>query len=148
MKAAYFESIAMIEQLHRLYLEIIKNELNRLNNKDINNVQAWLLYNIGDNEPTIGDLINKGYYLGTNVSYNLKKIVENDYAIQEPSPHDARSSYVRLSPKGKELFKNLDQIIENQANLFHKEVGSKKDIEDFSRGLHRMEIFLSRLLSS
>ncbi len=99
----YFEAIQLIERLHRHFLDVLKVELERKAVQDINNVQSMILYNIGDDELTVGELTIRGYYLGSNVSYNVKKMVENGYLIQERSVHDKRSMRVRLSPKGKEL---------------------------------------------
>ncbi len=62
-----------------------------------------ILYNVGEDEMTVGELTIRGYYLGSNVSYNVKKMVENEYLIQERSVHDKRSIRVRLSEKGIEL---------------------------------------------
>ena len=104
MKDSYFEAVVMIERLHRLFLEVVKMELDKLHTRDINNVQALVLYNIGKSQLTVGELTNRGYYLGSNVSYNLRKMVQNDYVLQVPSPHDRRSSHVKLSAKGLELF--------------------------------------------
>ena len=66
----------MVERLHRLLLDVIKDEFERLGIIDMNPVQALLLFNIGDNEVTAGELKTRGYYQGSNVSYNLKKLVE------------------------------------------------------------------------
>lgn len=110
MRESYFESVVMIERLHRLFLEVVKVELDRLGVRDINNVQCLVLYNVGKEEVTVGELTNRGYYLGSNVSYNLRKMVQNQYLVQEPSPHDRRSSHVRLSKKGLELYSKLDEL--------------------------------------
>lgn len=99
----YYESIQLIERLHRHFLDVLKVELDRKNMQDINNVQCMILYNVGEEEMTVGELTIRGYYLGSNVSYNVKKMVENDYLIQERSVHDKRSIRVRLSDKGIEL---------------------------------------------
>ena len=99
----YYEAIQLIERLHRHFLDVLKVELDRKNIQDINNVQSMILFNIGDEEMTVGELTIRGYYLGSNVSYNVKKMVENDYLVQERSVHDKRSIRVRLSDKGKEL---------------------------------------------
>jgi DNA-binding transcriptional regulator GbsR (MarR family) len=93
----YLSSIRLIERLHRQFLEVIKGELDRRGVRDVNNIQAVILYNIADEELTVGELTNRGYYLGSNVSYNVRKMVENGYLIQERSPHDRRSLRVRLS---------------------------------------------------
>ena len=63
----------MVERLHRLLLDVVKDEFERLKILDINSVQALLLFNIGENEVTAGELKARGYYQGSNVSYNLKK---------------------------------------------------------------------------
>lgn len=103
MKESYFETIRLIERLHRQFLEVVKVELDRTGVADINNIQALILSNIGKEELTVGELTNRGYYLGSNVSYNVKKMVENGYLEQERSPHDRRSVRVRVSQKGLEV---------------------------------------------
>ncbi len=147
MKDAYFEAVVMIERLHRLFLEVVKMELDRLHTRDINNVQALVLYNIGQSQLTVGELTNRGYYLGSNVSYNLRKMVQNDYVTQVPSPHDRRSSHVKLSAKGLELFAKLDKVLGNHANFLHKEVGGEQDMENFCQTLRKLEAFWSSLLT-
>ncbi len=99
----YYEAIQLIERLHRHFLDVLKVELDRKGVQDINNVQSMILYNIGDDELTVGELTIRGYYLGSNVSYNVKKMVENGYLVQERSVHDKRSIRVKLSEKGTDL---------------------------------------------
>lgn len=99
----YYESIQLIERLHRHFLDVLKVELDKKGIQDINNVQSMILYNIGNDDLTVGELTIRGYYLGSNVSYNVKKMVENGYLIQERSVHDKRSIRVKLSDKGTEL---------------------------------------------
>lgn len=108
MSTPYFESIQMIERLHRYFLDVVKMELDRKDVQDINNVQAMILYNIGHENMTVGELTLRGYYLGSNVSYNVKKMSENGYIEQERSVHDKRSIRVKLSDKGKELYEILN----------------------------------------
>src|SRR2546427_9679732 len=72
----YLEALTLVERLPRRLLDVIKDEFDRRGRADINSVQALLLYNIGDKELTAGELRTRGYYLGSNVSYNLKKLVE------------------------------------------------------------------------
>ena len=99
MKAAYLEAVALVERLHRHFLEVVKVEMDRLGVRDINNVQALILYNIGNEELTVGELTQRGYYLGSNVSYNLKKLVESGYIHHERSDVDRRSVHVSLTEK-------------------------------------------------
>lgn len=112
MKDTYIESILLIERLHRRFLDVIKADLDRQKIADINNVQTLILYNINSEELTIGELTNRGYYLGSNVSYNVKKLVENGYLLQERSLHDKRSIKIRLSEKGLELCRKIDELYE------------------------------------
>ena len=118
MTTPYYDAIQLIERLHRHFLDVLKLELDRKGIQDINNVQTMILYNIGDDEMTVGELTIRGYYLGSNVSYNVKKMVENGYLIQERSVHDKRSIRVKLSDKGiklrdaiTEMFKRHDEHI-------------------------------------
>lgn len=106
----YFEATQLIERLHRYFLDVVKAELDRKDMQDINNVQAMILYNIGHDEMTVGELTLRGYYLGSNVSYNVKKMSENGYIDQERSVHDKRSIRVKLSDKGKDLYALLEEM--------------------------------------
>ena len=106
----YYDSIQLIERLHRQFLDLLKLELDRRGIQDINNVQSMILFNIGTDEMTVGELTIRGYYLGSNVSYNVKKMVENDYLIQERSVHDKRSIRVRLSEKGMKLRQVIEEM--------------------------------------
>lgn len=103
MSKPYFEIIRLIERLHRHFLDVLRTELRRLGIDDINAVQALLLYNIGENEVVIRDLKDRGYYQGSNVSYNIKALTEYGYITQERSTHDRRSVRLRLTDKGLEL---------------------------------------------
>ncbi|MBI3418992.1 MAG: winged helix DNA-binding protein [Proteobacteria bacterium] len=133
MRHAYLDTVLLIERLHRYYLEVIKIDLDKRNIQDINNVQALILYNIGEDEMTVGELTARGYYLGSNVSYNVKKMTENGYILQEKSPHDKRSIRVKLSEKGLTLHKMMKEQFQKQigalasGNLSEQELGSMND---------------------
>src|SRR5262245_31722463 len=103
MNNAYLEVISLVDRLHRHFLEVVKLELEGLGIHDINNVQGMMLFNIGDAEMTVGELTLRGCYLGSNVSYNVKKMVENGYLSQQRSSHDRRSIHVHLTQKGTKL---------------------------------------------
>ncbi len=113
-RSAYLSAVRYIERLHRQFLELIDMELDRMRLADINNVQSLILFNIGEDEATIGELITRGYYLGSNVSYNVRKLVEAEYLQQERSTHDRRSSRVRLSDKGMHLYKHFQAMFDQQ----------------------------------
>ena len=110
MATKYYDTIQLIERLHRYFLDVVKVELDRLQIMDINNVQAMILFNIGHDEMTVGELTLRGYYLGSNVSYNLKKMVELGYVVQERSPHDKRSIRIKLTDKGIKLCNGLSDM--------------------------------------
>jgi len=99
----YLDSLALVERLHRLLLDVIKDEFERLGQLEINAVQALLLFNIGENEVTAGELKSRGYYQGSNVSYNLKKLVESGFMHHQRCEIDRRSVRVKLTPKGREV---------------------------------------------
>src|SRR5213596_2507435 len=107
MTNGYLEVISLVERLHRHFLEVVKLELDGLGVLDINNVQALMLFNIGDAEMTIGELTLRGCYLGSNVSYNAKKMVENGYLDAERSIHDLRSVRIKVTHKGHILHDQL-----------------------------------------
>ena len=102
----YLEALTLVERLHRRLLDVIKDEFDRRGRADINSVQALLLYNIGDKELTAGELRTRGYYLGSNVSYNLKKLVELGFLDHQRSRVDRRSVRIRLTPQGQEIRKH------------------------------------------
>src|ERR1700689_640012 len=112
MNNGYLEVISLVERLHRHFLEVVKLELDGLGIHDINNVQGLMLFNIGDAEMTVGELTLRGCYLGSNVSYNVKKMLENGYIVQERSSHDRRSVRVRLSDKGLALHGKISKMHE------------------------------------
>ena len=88
LKPLYMEALTLVERLHRRLLDVIKDEFERSGRSDVNSVQALLLFNIGDAELTAGELRSRGYYLGSNVSYNLKKLVEMGFI------HHQRAAFV------------------------------------------------------
>ena len=99
----YLESLSLVERLHRGLLDVVKDEFDRRGRSDVNPVQALLLFNIGDKELTAGELRSRGYYLGSNVSYNVKKLVETGYLSHERSRVDRRSVRIRLTEKGRQI---------------------------------------------
>jgi DNA-binding MarR family transcriptional regulator len=138
---AYYDSINLIERLHRHFLDVLKVELDRLGLQDVNNVQALILFNIGDDEMTVGELTARGYYLGSNVSYNLKKMVENNYLVQERSIHDRRSVRIKLSPKGADLRKKVAALFERQIGMLDKAGFTEAGLKEANDMLLKLERF-------
>ena len=146
VRKPYYETILLIERLHRHFLEVLKTELDRLGIQDINNVQSLILYNIGEDEMTVGELTARGYYLGSNVSYNVKKMVENGYLGQERSPHDRRSVRVRLSEKGLSLRDKISSMFERQVVALDKVGFSDEALLRSNETLRTLERFWSASL--
>ena len=115
-KQTFLDCIRLIERLHRRFLDVVKTELDRLGIEDINNVQAVLLSNIENENLTIGELTYRGYYMGSNVSYNVKKLVENGYLVHERSAHDRRTTRVRLSDKGHLVVGAVNNLFEHNVS--------------------------------
>ncbi len=141
MSTPYFETIQMIERLHRYFLDVVKMELDRKNVQDINNVQAMILYNIGHDDMTVGELTLRGYYLGSNVSYNVKKMGENGYIEQERSVHDKRSIRVKLSDKGKELYAVLNEMFDRHESKLEGTKLTQESFKDTIETLQNVERF-------
>ncbi len=137
----YYESIQLIERLHRHFLDVLKVELDKKSIQDINNVQSMILYNIGDDELTVGELTIRGYYLGSNVSYNVKKMVENGYLVQARSVHDKRSIRVKLSEKGTDLKKILDEMFRRHDEQIEGTEITDDALKALNNGLKMLERF-------
>lgn len=145
MTEDYLECISLIERLHRHFLELVKAELDRLGVEDINNVQSLILYNIGSDELTVGELTNRGYYLGSNVSYNVKKMVENGYLLQERSAHDRRSVRVRVSDKGLDLVGRIDAMYQRHVEGLTPESISPDELKQIASNLRRLDSYWTSL---
>jgi DNA-binding MarR family transcriptional regulator len=144
MTNGYLEVIALIERLHRHFLEVVTRELDGLAIQDINNVQGLMLFNIGDAEMTVGELTLRGCYLGSNVSYNVKKMVENGYIVQERSVHDRRSIHVRLTDKGRKLRDRLSAMHKRHVEMLGQTAITDTDLQGAAVTLHRLERFWIR----
>ena len=142
IRPLYLESLTLVERLHRRLLDVIKDEFDRRGRADINSVQALLLYNIGDKELTAGELRTRGYYLGSNVSYNLKKLVDAGYINHQSSTTDRRSVRVRLTEKGQEVCRVVNELYHRQLkSLQHVGGLAPNDLETLNKALIRLERF-------
>ena len=144
MTNEYLEVISLVERLHRHFLEVVKLELDGLGIHDINNVQGLMLFNIGDAEMTVGELTLRGCYLGSNVSYNVKKMVENGYLVQERSVHDRRSIHVKLTDKGRGLRDQLSGMHRRHVEMLAQTAIAGDDLQNVIVTLKRLERFWIR----
>lgn len=142
--SGYLESLTLVERLHRLLLDVIKDEFERLGILEINAVQGLLLFNIGDNEVTAGELKSRGYYQGSNVSYNLKKLVEMDYMHHQRCEIDRRSVRVRLTQKGRDVRDVVAELFERHAEGIQTDAMIDADrVLDINMTLKRVERYWS-----
>lgn len=142
VKTYYLEALALIERTHRGLLDVIKDEFDRLGRSDVNATQALILFHMGDSELTAGELKTRGYYLGSNVSYNLKKLVDLGYVSHQRSRVDKRSVRIALTPKGKEIRAVVDKLYDRHTRSIG--VVGGLDEAEFTRmtvGLQRLERF-------
>lgn len=142
IKPVYLEALTLVERLHRRLLDVIKDEFDRQGRSDINAVQALLLYNLGDSELTAGELRTRGYYLGSNVSYNLKKLVEMGYIHHQRSRTDRRSVRVSLTEQGKDVAQTVDALYERHTKSL-QQIGEidPDSFAQLNKSLHRLERF-------
>ena len=141
MSDHYLEVISLIERLHRRFLEVVKLELDALRVHDVNNVQALMLFNMGDAEISVGELTLRGYYLGSNVSYNVKKLSESGYLMAERSVHDRRSIRVRLTPKGRTLRSQLSYMLNRHVEILGQTQIRDADLQRAAATLQQIERF-------
>ena len=141
-KKLYMETLNLVERLHRQLLDVIKDELDRRDVREINSVQALLLFNVGDQELSAGELRSRGHYLGSNVSYNLKKLVDLGYVHHTRSETDRRSVLVRLTPKGEAIRDMLRELFVHHLDSLDT-VGNvgDEDLEGLNTTLKRLERF-------
>src|SRR5947209_16950079 len=142
IRPVYLESLTLVERLHRRLLDVIKDEFDRRGRSDVNSVQALLLYNIGDKELTAGELRTRGYYLGSNVSYNVKKLVEMGYLDHQRSRVDRRSVRIKLTEKGADVRDIVEQLYQKHVRTVEQVGGiSGDEFAALNKALHRLERF-------
>lgn len=146
-KPTFLECMQLVERLHRRLLDVIRIRLEEMNKADINAVQALLLYNIGSMELTAGELKTRGYYLGSNVSYNLKKLVEMGYMVNKRSEHDRRSVRISLTESGLQICELVDRLYdEHLAGMLKDDVFDYGKLKDMRLSLREIERFWSEQL--
>lgn len=139
MSKEYIDLTLLIERLHRRFLDVLRTELKRIGVRDINGVQALILANIGDDEIVIRDLIERGYYQGSNVSYNIKKLTDYGYLDQERALHDKRSITVKLTDKGRQVVSGVRELEEKNGMKFLDNIGDPETMTNTIEMLRKLE---------
>ena len=146
MRPRYLKTIKLLERLHRQFLEVIKIELERNKIDDISNIQSLIIMNIGHEEMTVGDLTNRGYYMGSNVSYNMMKLVDNGYILHKRSRDDKRSFRIKLTPKGLEHYHLMNEMINFHISAILEHNVAHKELDHLNEGLSRLDTFWTDLV--
>ncbi|MFB2551190.1 transcriptional regulator LdtR [Ensifer soli] len=142
IRSLYMESLHLVERLHRRLLDVIKDEFDRQGRSDVNAVQALLLFNIGNSELTAGELRSRGYYLGSNVSYNVKKLVDLGFINHQRSRIDRRSVRISLTKTGQEIAETVNKLYERHIGSIHKVGGIGTDeFTQMNKLLQRLDRF-------
>ncbi len=142
IRPLYLEALTLVERLHRRLLDVIKDEFDRRSRAEINSVQALLLYNVGDKELTAGELRTRGYYLGSNVSYNLKKLVEMGFLDHQRAGIDRRSVRIKLTEKGRKVRDIVEALYQKHVRTVEQVGGiNTEEFSSLNKALHRLERF-------
>lgn len=139
MDKGYEELTRLVERLHRRYLDVLRTELSRMGVRDLNGVQALLLANVGSEEIVIRDLIERGYYQGSNVSYNIHKLTDLGYLEQERAAHDKRSVAIRLTDKAIRVVEHVRALEARNAEAFSSDGDAPGAAEQACETLRRLE---------
>lgn len=142
--ARYLDALNLVERLHRRLLDTIKDEFERLAIRDVNPVQALLLFNLADAEVSAGELRSRGCYQGSNVSYNLRKLVDLGYLHHQRSEIDRRSVRVRLTDKGRRMRDIVARLFASQAEgIAARGILELSSLEEIVHALRRLERYWS-----
>ncbi|MEM6679362.1 MAG: MarR family winged helix-turn-helix transcriptional regulator [Pseudomonadota bacterium] len=121
---AYVEMLGVVERLHRELIDLVKCALEAAGRSDPSPVQALMLFHLSEREMTASELGSRGLYQGSNVSYNLRKLVDGGYVEHRRCEIDGRAVRLRPTETGREvqailtaLFKNQAQALEHAANV-------------------------------
>ena len=140
LKEQYLSVVRMVEELHRQFLHVMDIELKKLKIEDINNVQSLIIFHLADDVLTVSDFISRGYYLGSNITYNLKKLAEAGYVAPQRSEHDRRSVRIQLTDKGRQLRQQLDHAFNQQVSAL-SDVAAAPELDAAASLLNRLGRF-------
>ncbi len=139
MSEPYRELTHLLERLHRRLLDVVRAELTKAGIRDLNGVQALILANIGEGEIAIRDLVERGYYMGSNVSYNIRKLTELGYLDQRPTDHDRRSVTVRLTKKAERAVAAVRAGEERESAVYAERLDGLCETDTVNEALRRLE---------
>lgn len=137
---ADFHGLArLIERMHRRYLDVVRVGLLKHGIEDIGPVQALMVMLIGEDELSVRDLMERGYYLGSNASYSLKILVDAGYINRAASQRDRRTARLQLTDKGRALLADLTRLERAQAEALVRNDAEARDLKGAYRTLRRLD---------
>lgn len=147
MKTSIIKANDMFSRMHTIFMEIIRLELERLGVYNLTSTQYMILQHLGTDRIPVGDLSLRISYFGTNISYNVRKMVESGHLIQEKAEHDHRTHYVFISPQSKELIGKMDQALEEHGEMLIKYGIDKAHICGILSAIEKIDDFWTYTLS-
>ena len=145
MTEKYLESVTLIEKIYRLYLDVLKSEIQKMGVLDLNHTQAMILFHVGERKISISEIVDKGHFVGSNVSYNVKKLGQAGYLQQEASEFDKRTVHISLTRKGKEIKNHLRKSVQSHGLTLSKHGLGEKELDELNELLHKMAFGLGKL---
>ncbi|NIX78353.1 MarR family transcriptional regulator [Microvirga terricola] len=136
---SHLDLLRVVERVHRRYLDLFRLDLGRLGVDELSPSQVMMLFTIGADELTVRDLIDRGYYLGSNASYNLKRLLETGHIDRTASERDRRSARIRLSEKGRKLCEAVRKMDDSYYRLVARNAEEKRELEIAFKTLQRLE---------
>ena len=136
----HFELARMIERVNRRFAGVLRNEITKLGIDDVGPAQAMVLLAIGDVELSVGELLDRGHYVGSNISYYLKQLSDGGYIDRVASQRDKRSARIRLTEKGEQLCADLRDAGGAYNRMLAKDADDLRNLEIAFQTLHRLEL--------
>lgn len=138
-KGVCYDLARIIESMNRRFQDVVRIELARIGVEDLSAVQVLMLMHIGNEELSVRDLLERGNYLGSNASYNLKHLVESGYVDRAASARDRRTARLRLSPQGLRLVEELRRLEAVRSEAMIRTEADAQEFDATYRTLRRLE---------
>lgn len=139
--------LQVIEKIDHLRHLLVQEALDRADLSGVTSVQGYIVARIEDSDRVpAGDFYRRGLYLGSNVSYNLNKLIEANLLTKFQDKDDKRVFRVSITSAGKEVRRVVRATERQLADRLAKVMGQPLDLPAFHRNLNELENFLSHEL--
>lgn len=136
----HLELARTVERINRRFADLLRIEMGKLGVVDIGPAQVMVLFTIGSDELSVRDLLDKGHYLGSNVSYYLKQLVDLGYIDRAASPRDRRSARISLTDRGRAVCDALRAADESYHRMIVRDEDEGRELEIAYRVLQKLEL--------